>query len=81
MTNTLTNKDYKRQVLQLKIDNAELTKRLDKYTTGGATQISEEEVTEVKVDYMKYLKHWRIRRRDCLEIVDAICEGVNQKRS
>jgi hypothetical protein len=43
-------------------------------------QVTEEEVEEVKNDYSKYQKHWRARRRACIEITDMICDSVDLNR-
>jgi hypothetical protein len=48
--------------------------------SGGIKQVTEEEVEEVKEDYTKYQKHWRVRRRACLEITDMICDSVDLNR-
>ena len=53
---------------------------LNAYKTGGIKQVTEEEVEEVKTDYVKYQKHWRLRRRACIEIVDIICDSVDLNR-
>jgi len=50
------------------------------YQEGGMVMVTEEEVNEVKTDFTKYHKFWRERRRACIEIVDMICESVDQNR-
>jgi hypothetical protein len=42
--------------------------------------VSEEEVNQVKTDYNKWVKQWRLRRKACLEVIDAICEMTDQRR-
>ena len=42
--------------------------------------VTEEEIQSVKQDYLKYQKHWRVRRRACLEIVDMISDSVDMRR-
>jgi hypothetical protein len=59
--------------------NAVAQQALDAYESGGIKQVTEEEVEEVKTDYEKYQKHWRSRRRACLDIVNMICENLDLK--
>lgn len=35
----------------------------------------------MKVGYNNWQKHWRMRRKACLEVVDVICEGADLKRT
>ena len=42
--------------------------------------VTEEEVNDFKAKFTKYHKFWRERRRGCFEIVDMICESVDQNR-
>jgi hypothetical protein len=42
--------------------------------------VSEDEVNQVKTDYNKWVKQWRLRRKACLEVIDAICEMTDQRR-
>ena len=35
----------------------------------------------VKNKYNAALKEWRVRRKACIEVVDGICEMMDQKRS
>jgi len=34
-----------------------------------------------KNKYNASLKEWRVRRKACLEVVDGVCEMMDQKRS
>ena len=58
----------------------QLTKKLAVYQDGGV-QVTEEEVESVKIGYNNWQKHWRMRRKACLEVVDMICEGADLKRT
>ena len=76
----MTNETYKKEIDSLKALNIAADCALNAYVTGGVKQVTEEEVEEVKNDYTKYQKHWRMRRRACYEIVDMICDSVNLNR-
>lgn len=76
----MTNETYVEQIGKMKASNAEAEAKLHSYTSEGAKQVTEEEVDEVKQGYEKYQKYWRMRRRACLEIVDMICDSVDQNR-
>lgn len=43
--------------------------------------MTEQEVLDIKVKYNLSMKHWRQRRKACLEVVDAICDMTDSKRS
>lgn len=73
----MTNKTYMDNIEQLKVHNKEAEERLQAYRDGGQVMVTEDEVDQVKKDYEKYQKHWRVRRRATLEIVDMICESVD----
>ena len=76
----MTNVVYSEQIEMLGKRNAEAEAKLQAYTGEGAKQVTEEEVDRVKSGYEKYQKYWRVRRRACHEIVDMICDSVDQNR-
>ena len=76
----MTNERYFDEIAKLKSANAEAEVTLKGYTDGGIKMVTEEEVQQVKTDYNNYQKHWRVRRRACFEIVDMICDSVDQNR-
>lgn len=80
VTSQMTNKTYIDNIEQLKMHNKEAEERLQAYRDGGQIMVTEDEVDQVKKDYENYQKHWRVRRRATLEIVDMICESVDQNR-
>ena len=43
-------------------------------------QVTEEEVDQVKNDYVKFQKFWRTRRRAAHDIADMICDSVDMNR-
>jgi len=42
--------------------------------------ISEEVMDKAKHEAMKVATEWKIRKRGCMEIIDAICEGADLNR-
>lgn len=80
LTATLSNEQLAAEIESLKRINVAAETALNAYRSGGIKQVTEEEVNEVKTDYSKYQKHWRTRRRACLEIVDMICDSVDMNR-
>ena len=65
---------------KLKESNIAKEKKLSDFQGGSIAQVTEEEVVQVKADYVRYHKEWRVRRRICLEIVDMISESVDKTR-
>ena len=65
---------------KLKESNLAKEKQLGEFQGGSIAQVTEEEVDQVKADYVRYHKEWRLRRRTCLEIVDMISESVDKTR-
>lgn len=63
----------------MEVKTAAQTDKLVSYE--GGNQVTEEEVVAVKNKYNAALKEWRVRRKACLEVVDGICEMMDQKRS
>ena len=76
----MTNETLATSIERIKVENSEKEERLRAYEEGGVVMVTEEEVNEVKQSFTKYLKFWRERRRGCIEIVDMICESVDQNR-
>lgn len=80
ITQSLSNKALLEKLAKLKEDNIAREKQLSDFQGGSVVQVSEEEVDQVKVDFARYHKEWRVRRRACFEIVDMISESVDKTR-
>lgn len=80
VTSTMTNVGYVEQIEKLTALNEESKTRLEAYQEGGAAQVTEEEVDQVKNDYVKFQKFWRTRRRAAHDIADMICDSVDMNR-
>ena len=46
----------------------------------GSTRVTEEQVRTSIDAHNKWAKAWRLKRKQCLEVVDTICEGADLKR-
>ena len=80
VTRQMTNEQLINDIARLKASNLEKENILKEYNDGGKEMVTEEEIQSVKQDYLKYQKHWRVRRRACLEIVDMISDSVDMRR-
>lgn len=76
----MTNESFISSIAKIKESNAEAEARLAAYVEGGIKQVTEEEVEQVKNDYQKYQKYWRVRRKACHEIVDMVGESCDLNR-
>lgn len=54
-----------------------MRERVQVYKDGDFKMISEEEVATAKKDLLKYGNEWKKRKRNCNDIIDAICEGAD----
>lgn len=54
-----------------------MRKRLEKYESGNVKMISEEEINLARKDLSKYGNEWKKRKRECNDMIDAICEGAD----
>lgn len=76
----MTNEQLINDIARLRASNLEKEAILKEYTDGGKELVTEEDIQAVKHDYLKYQKHWRVRRRECLAIVDMIADSVDMRR-
>jgi hypothetical protein len=54
--------------------------RVEVYEKGDVKMISEEEINEARKDLVKYGTEWRKRKRECMNMIDVICEGADLNR-